>query len=106
MTYDKYRDFPLPITPGGMFGSPINPISIADQVLEDLKNVKDPTEGLEILDSFAAYQKRAYRQELAKSVSDVLGEQLGELLAPVFVSRLPGVFVPHRGRPAQQENTE
>ena len=99
MTYDKYRDWPLPSRSGNIF-SVMQGSRIEEQVLKDLSDAKDEIDKLEILDSFAAYTQRAYRQELAEIASIVGGQQLGALLEPILLSRLPVVTPTHRGRPA------
>ena len=73
---------------------------VEEQVLKDLSDAKDEIDKLEILDSFAAYTQRAYRQELAAIASILAGQQLGALLEPFLLSRLPEVVPIHRGRPA------
>lgn len=100
MPYDKYRNWPLPARSGRVF-SVMQGRGIEEQVLQDLANAKDEFEKLEILDSFAAYAKRHYRQECAELAAIVTGQYLGSLLEPFFLSRLPEVGLIHRGRPAQ-----
>lgn len=100
MPYDKYRDWPLP---ANVF-SVMQGRGIEKQVLQDLIDAKDDIEKLEILDSFAAYAKRAYRQEFAQDAAQITGQQLGSLLEPLFLSRLPAVRPLGRPRTATKMN--
>ncbi len=99
MPYDKYRDWPLPTRSGNVFPV-MQSQGIEHQVLQDLTGAEDEIARLEILDSFAAYAKRAYRQEFAEDAATTTGQQLGAFLEPVFLSRLPNVVPGHRGRPS------
>ncbi len=101
MTYDKYRDWSMPGTVRPVIMG--TRITLEEQVLKDLDAAKDEADKLDILDSFAAYHKRAYRQDFAESAANVTGQQLGALLAPIFLSRLPDIGVIHRGRRVPQE---
>ncbi len=104
MPYDKYKDWPLPRKVGNIF--PVMQSSgIEAQVLKDLEEAKDEIDKLEILDSFAAYAERAYRQDFAETAAALTGQQLGALLEPVFLSRMPSVAPMHRGRPVLEEDT-
>lgn len=103
MPYDKYQNWPLPARSGRVF-SVMQGRGIEEQVLQDLANAKDEIEKLEILDSFAAYAKRAYRQEFTEIAAILTGQYLGSLLEPLFLSRLPEVVLTHRGRPAQAKD--
>ena len=98
MSYDKYRNWPLP----GRMAHPsilgMQRQSLEELVLKDLSETEDEIEKLEILDSFAAYCKRVYGQEFAESSAALAGQQLGALLAPIFLSRLPEVNPFHRAR--------
>lgn len=100
MPYDKYRNWPLPARSGRAV--PVMPgPGIEEQVLQDLADAKDEIEKLEILDSFAAYAQRHYRQEFAEGAAIMAGQYLVSLLEPFFLSRLPDVGLRHRGRPTQ-----
>jgi len=97
--YDKYRNWAL---------QRIGPINLGMQrqsleklVLEDLASTEDELEKLEILDSYAAYCKRVYRQELAESSAALAGQQLGALLKSVFSSQLPEIAPLQRPRPVK-----
>ena len=102
MSFDKYRDWALPGTVRSMLMG--KHITLEEQVLKDLNDTTDDAEKLEILDSFAAYHKREYRQSMAESVANLTGQSLGNLLAPIFLSRLPEVFAIRRGRRVPQED--
>jgi len=97
MPYDKYHNWPLP----GLIRGPMeigSHRSIEEQVLLDLKEAKEDIDKLEILDSYSCYAQRAYRQDFAESTARLVGQELGTILAPVFLSRLPEVMATHRAR--------
>ena len=103
MLYDKYQNYPLPARSGNVF-SVMQGRGIEQRVLQDLIVAKDDIEKLEILDSFAAYAKRAYRQEFAEVAALITGQQLGSLLEPLFLSRLPEVRPLGRPRAVRKMN--
>ena len=97
MVHDKYRDWPLP----GTERSAIKigqEISLEEKVLKDLEETRDDIEKLEILDSYAAYAQRSYRKAFAEASSFLVGQQLGAILEPVLLSRLPEVHTYPRPR--------
>ena len=100
MTYDKYRTWRIPrgAVPVG-FTRP----SLEEQVLMDLSGTNDEIEKLEILDSYAAYCKRAYQQDFVGATAQFVGQQLGGILESVFLSRLPEVYTGHRRRASKAE---
>lgn len=101
MSYDKYKNWPMPgtgITMAYPIGHPGHSNSLEEQVLEDLEEVKDKTEALEILDSYAAYQQRLYQQELASIATLSASDLIAGLLKPLLLTRLPEVYAMHRGR--------
>jgi len=104
MSYDKYRNWPLPGNPNtrqvivGM-----RPPSLEETVLKDLCEAEDEIERLEILDSYASYSKRAYRQEFVSSAVALLGRQLGTILDPVFLSHMLEVYTIRRARLVKEE---
>lgn len=103
MVYDKYRTWPLP---GTLPRGPVKlgpSTSIEEMVLKDLSETGDQVEKLEILDSYAAYIQRAYRQDFAETSAAFVGQQLGQILEPVFLNRLPEPVVLHRGRAAKAD---
>lgn len=102
MSYDKYKNWSLPTRSGNIIPV-MQSRGIEQQVLQDLAEATDEIDKLEILDSFAAYAKRAYRQEFAEGAAIITGQQLGSLLEPVFLSRLPEVIPLHRGRPVEDK---
>ena len=102
MPFDKYRNWPLPTREGNIF--PVHHRqNLEEQVLKDLDATGDETEKLEILDSYAAYVQRAYRQEIAGALSIWSGRILEILIEPNILSRLPDVTLVHRGKPAAKE---
>ncbi len=102
MLYDKYRNWPLPRREGNVY-SVRHSRQIGDQVLKDLAETEDEIDKKEILDSYAAYVERAYRQDVAESAAILAGQQLGSLLEPLFLSRLPEVTPLVRGRPVPEK---
>jgi hypothetical protein len=101
MPYDKYRNWPLPgkegmPAPGRPLGA--RRMSLEELVLKDLAEAKDDVDKLEILDSYAAYAQRVYRQDFADSAAVQAGYTLGKLLEPIFLSRLPSVACYGRSR--------
>lgn len=102
MSFDKYRNWPLPRQEGNIFPILQNQ-GLEDQVLKDLATTGDEIEKLEILDSFTAYAQRAYRERLAKALSFGASRILETLLDPNILSRLPDIDLVHRGRPAAKE---
>jgi hypothetical protein len=97
MSYDKYRDWPLPGLSRTQLLVGLKKRELEEQVLEDLAAAKDEDEKLEILDSYAAYWQRAYAKDFADEASSQAGIALGQLLSPVFELRMPTVICKHRG---------
>jgi hypothetical protein len=98
MSYDRYRSWSLPIASRATPAFIIHPKTLEEQVLEDLAAAKDDVEKLEILDSFAAYKQRVYRQTLADGVADEIARSLSVLLRPIVMKRVPEPWILHRGR--------
>ena len=77
--------------------------SIEDQVLDDLAHAKNETEKLEILDSYAALNKRQYRDAMIdRSLNELVlaGAQLvDKLLRPVIGDKFLDVVCPMRPIP-------
>jgi len=114
MPYDKYVHWPLPHHEGDMFGiipAPMRPRSsktLEDQVLKDLAEAKEEIEKKEILDSYAAYAKRAYRVEVSCLISQLFTNQLQSSLGPILQAYLEKVFPSVRpiGRPRMAKPTK
>ena len=102
MPYDKYRNWPLPSLSGNIFPV-IQGTNIEEQVLKDLAETEDKIDKLEILDSYAAYAKRAYQEECARYFTVRIAQVLGNILEPTILSKLPSIGLVHRGRPAEPE---
>jgi len=102
MPYDKYRNWPLPIKSGNIFPV-LQHQGLEEQVLQDLAAAGDEIDKLEILDSYAAYCQRAYRQIVAQAVSFAAGRIFETLLEPNILSRLPQIDLMSRGRPATKD---
>ena len=101
MPYDKYEHWPLPTRGGNVYPVYSTPgRRIEEQVLEDLAKTDDEVDKLELLDSFAAYYRRAYRKEFAESLAILAGGALGKLLRPFILSQFPEPSPPHRARVA------
>lgn len=98
--YDKYQNWPLPRQSGNVFPV-MRTYDIERQVLKDLADTEDEIDKLEILDSYAAYAQRAYRQEYSQYLSQWIGQTLSIILEPNILSRLPKAEPVHRGRPAE-----
>lgn len=105
MPYDKYHNWPLPRTEGNIFPILQNQ-GLEEQVLKDLAATGDDIDKLEILDSYAAYAQRAYRERLAKVFSFGASRIIETLLTPNILSRLPEVDLINRGRPVPKINVE
>lgn len=105
MTHDKYCNWPLPETGMGraMGGSQL---THEEQVLIDLAACKDDIEKMEILDSYAGFAKRVYRESLILLTARQLGTYLSDILFPLINSRLPEVAVYRRGRPQKAQPPE
>lgn len=114
MPYDKYEHWPLPHYEGSIFGRvlpsmrPGSSITLEDEVLRDLKKAEDEIEQMEILDSYAAYAKRAYRVEVSSLVSQLFANQLENTLGPILQAYLEKVFPNIRpiGRPRMAKPTK
>lgn len=102
MPFDKYRNWPLPRTEGNIFPI-LQSQGLEEQVLKDLAFAGEDIDKLEILDSYAAYAQRAYRDRLAKVFSFGASRIIETLLTPNILSRLPEVDLHQRGRPATKE---
>lgn len=100
MSYDKYRNWPLPGK--SMMPRVQDHKTIEEQVLEDLASTDDEIEKLEILDSYSAYIQRSYRKDLAVKSAIAAAHAIGDLLEPSLLSKLPDAFIPHRPRVVQK----
>ena len=97
MFHDKYRNWPLPANRAPVLSC----TDLKTQLLQDLAATDDQIEQLEILDSYEAWAKRAYAQEVAQALSLTFSKTLGSLMAGGILSQLPPVYVLSRGRPGE-----
>ena len=97
MSYDKYRNWPLPVRQGNIYRV-YSDEGLQPQVLRDLAATQDEVEKLEILDSYAAYAQRVYQAEVAGALASVAGRILNDMLEPLIISRLSPIGVPARAR--------
>ncbi len=94
MAYDKYRNWPIKST-----AIPImRGMELKEVVLQDLAAAADLTEKLEILDSFEAWVKRGYSNQLAQELSEVILKGAAPMLSTIINSKIPSVTVTGRPR--------
>ena len=93
MSYDKYRNWPLPVRQGNIYRV-YSDEGLQPQVLRDLAATQDEVEKLEILDSYAAYAQRVYQAKVADALASFAGRILNDILGPFIIPRLPSIDVP------------
>lgn len=95
--HDRYQHWSLP------FQAPMAPSrkALEYQVLEDLASTDDELEKLEILDSYAAYSQRAYREIMVMGFTQQASRLAETIFAPWIREAIPPVHAPHRAAMAK-----